>query len=333
MSAVVDAAVTSTTQHEEGGVAFDSLMSNTDLIAGKIAVEKPGDLGWHNANPAAIDSNNPNGLPAFTDGAGFVGNLTGLLNDNFPIEIASGRPVKIVEYSLDGPSNIDRINIFSGNRLDADGRIFSTAYIEYSTDGTTLLPLGYFQSDPSGTINNEMNPVAPLDPAQNLTMLSIFDDASPTMLTGVNKIVFSFYSVDNTQGQMRDPFDGVNAFTGIDDELTAAFNSPLIIEIDVLGSSAGIVGDYNGNGKVYAADYTVWRDTLNASVANGTGADGSGNGVIDQTDYDLWKANFGDGGPGVGASVVPEPSSLLVAIVPLITAGNLRGCRRIRRIP
>ena len=32
---------------------------------------------------------------------------------------------------------------------------------------------------------------------------------------------------------MRDPFDGVNPFTGLDDTLTAAFVSPLVMEIDV----------------------------------------------------------------------------------------------------
>jgi hypothetical protein len=52
-------------------------------------------------------------------------------------------------------------------------------------------------------------------------------------------------------------------------------------------------GDYNENGIVDAADYTLWRNTLGTSVANGTGADGNANGTIDQGDYDNWKANFG----------------------------------------
>ena len=29
-----------------------------------------------------------------------------------------------------------------------------------------------------------------------------------------------------------------------------------------VGGSAGVDGDYNGNGVVDAADYTVWRDSL-----------------------------------------------------------------------
>ena len=44
----------------------------------------------------------------------------------------------------------------------------------------------------------------------------------------------AFYAVDNTGGQLRDPFDGLNPFTGVDDGLSAAFVSPLIWEIDAL---------------------------------------------------------------------------------------------------
>ncbi|QDU87124.1 hypothetical protein Pla175_04800 [Pirellulimonas nuda] len=79
----------------------------------------------------------------------------------------------------------------------------------------------------------------------------------------------------------------------------------------------GLAGDFNLDGAVNAADYTVWRDTLTLTVPNGTGADGSGNGVIDQADYDIWKMNFGAPammGPAVGANSVPEASSLLLLL-------------------
>jgi hypothetical protein len=50
----------------------------------------------------------------------------------------------------------------------------------------------------------------------------------------VTNIQFDFYAVDNNGGQYRDPFDGVNPFTSIDDGLTGAFVSPLVFEIDVI---------------------------------------------------------------------------------------------------
>lgn len=78
--------------------------------------------------------------------------------------------------------------------------------------------------------------------------------------------------------------------------------------------SAGIPGDYNGNGFVDAADYTLWRDNLGSTTS--LAADGSGNGTVDQADYDVWKSNFGNHS-GSGASTnaaVPEPTTLLLLV-------------------
>ena len=79
--------------------------------------------------------------------------------------------------------------------------------------------------------------------------------------------------------------------------------------------SASLLGDYNGDGFVDAADYTVWRDTLGQTVASGSGADGSNNGAVDQDDYDVWVAHFGDHSPGSAAgsaAAVPEPSTAIL---------------------
>ena len=81
-------------------------------------------------------------------------------------------------------------------------------------------------------------------------------------------------------------------------------------------------GDYNADGIVNAADYTVWRDTAGQSGANlaadGTGPNGTPDGVVDALDYQFWVAHFGatSSGGGAGASAtVPEPASawLLIA--------------------
>jgi T5SS/PEP-CTERM-associated repeat protein len=70
-------------------------------------------------------------------------------------------------------------------------------------------------------------------------------------------------------------------------------------------------GDYNANGTVDAADYTVWRDTF-GQTALGLPADGNRDGTINTADYNLWKANFGDtlgNGGASGPTPVPEPST------------------------
>ena len=55
-----------------------------------------------------------------------------------------------------------------------------------------------------------------------------------------------------------------------------------------------MVGDYNQDGAVSAADYIVWRTALGESVASFTGGDGDGSGVIDMGDYDIWRSHFGN---------------------------------------
>jgi hypothetical protein len=51
-------------------------------------------------------------------------------------------------------------------------------------------------------------------------------------------------------------------------------------------------GDFDGNGIVDAADYTIYQDNLglDAAVLNGNG---SGAATVGQADYALWKANLG----------------------------------------
>lgn len=62
-------------------------------------------------------------------------------------------------------------------------------------------------------------------------------------------------------------------------------------------------GDYNGDMVTDAADYTVWRDNLNANVGtiNGEVGNPMTPGVMDQEDYDHWRANFGSTGVDVFA--------------------------------
>jgi len=221
-----NAAVTSVTLHDAASNGLDGEVAVGDLISGMNGVELP-DNGWHPANPASMNgSTDPNGLPTFTDDVGRDGaasGLAGLLND-FP---TAGEPTKRVDYALGGPTDIGAIQILSGND-GMDGRVFSTTVISTSIDnGSNYSVLGYFQSDPSGTINSG---------EIGSTLVRVFDDASPVLAGGVTNVLFEFYGVDNTLGEMRDPFDGVNPFTGADDGLTAPNTSPLIWEVDVIAA-------------------------------------------------------------------------------------------------
>lgn len=219
------AAVTKTTTHDTSATGLNGQIAVGDAISGLIATELPGDLGWHPANTDPLDQ-----LPAFTDDAGIrATNLTGLLNDLNPPATPVGVPVKRVQYDLAGPTSIAEIRVLSGNNLNSDGRVFSTFTVSTSADnGGAFNLLGYFESDPLGTINSGGTN------AWKSTLVSIKDSTLAPLAVGVTNLQFDFYAVDNTQGQYRDPFDGVNPFTNIDDGLTAAFVSPLVWEIDVI---------------------------------------------------------------------------------------------------
>jgi hypothetical protein len=95
-------------------------------------------------------------------------------------------------------------------------------------------------------------------------------------------------------------------------------------------SVSGLPGDYNLNGAVDAADYTVWRDALGSmtvSKADGTGLSGLPDGVVNELDYDFWKAHFGGTAgsgagyltPGVSSGAnsagVPEPTSMVLLCI------------------
>jgi hypothetical protein len=69
-----------------------------------------------------------------------------------------------------------------------------------------------------------------------------------------------------------------------------------------------IAGDYTRDGRVDAADYTAWRDTLGAAVAvAGSGADGDLSGDVGVADYGVWRGGYGGGSSS--AMAVPEPTA------------------------
>ncbi|HVT27951.1 MAG TPA: dockerin type I domain-containing protein [Lacipirellulaceae bacterium] len=83
--------------------------------------------------------------------------------------------------------------------------------------------------------------------------------------------------------------------------------------------SVQLVGDYNGNGVVDAADYIVWRKALGQSGV-GLAADGNGNGKVDEGDYVVWQTNFGQSAIAAATTIndpatVPEPASLILAMI------------------
>jgi hypothetical protein len=86
-------------------------------------------------------------------------------------------------------------------------------------------------------------------------------------------------------------------------------------------SGSSVPGDYNGDGVVDAADYTVWRNNLGANMTlpNENPA-ATTPGVVDAEDYAFWKSQFGSSAASgtLGSATVPEPSTVV-----LILSGSL----------
>lgn len=84
-------------------------------------------------------------------------------------------------------------------------------------------------------------------------------------------------------------------------------------------------GDYNNDGVVNLADYTVWRDHLGMPAGALTN-DPTGE-PIGRAQYDAWVETFGTSlGSAISSKVVPEPNSLLLlSIVLPFTAIRVRG--------
>ncbi len=143
--------------------------------------------------------------------------------------------------------------------------------------------------------------------------------------TGIKDIL-----VDDAEGDAG----GLNAVSGLGfdangDLLVSSFYSNQVLRYDIdtgafidvfadgiynptfiTNYTPGLPGDFNLDGDVDAADYTVWRD--------GDSPDSTTAG------YALWVANFGQSiASGSGADHVPEPTTLLLALLAM-TAAPLR---------
>ena len=73
----------------------------------------------------------------------------------------------------------------------------------------------------------------------------------------------------------------------------------------------GLPGDFNGDGLVDAADYTVWRDT---------------GGPIE--DYNTWVANYGAPPSSSSSASVPEPSTMSLLTLGMLSLRRI-ACRKV----
>lgn len=125
--------------------------------------------------------------------------------------------------------------------------------------------------------------------------------------------------VDNTTNEVLS-VDGLQAGTFF--RLALATNSDEEVDFTIDNIrllSSPLEGDFNGDGSVDAADYTVWRDNLGSGDESSLSGNGDGMNGVDAGDYTLWANNFGatssSSSSSAAASAVPEPGTALLGVI------------------
>ena len=158
----------------------------------------------------------------------------------------------------------------------------------------------------------------------NAALISGLNGPQGIAVSGPNLFVVD--ALDGTIGE----FDAITGAT-VNAALVSGLNGP-----DVIAVISNPLGDYNGDGIVDAADYTVWHDSLGSKIV--LAADGNGNGMIDAGDYDVWRANFGQtAGSDVAlpstsprSAGVPEPASAVLLTIGCIVTLVVRRLRHLK---
>lgn len=193
--------------------------------------------------------------------------------------------------------------------------------------------------------DNEVSIAEPVDSAvSQATPYDIFPFRAPAI--GGNQFVIggtNFGSAGNTTvyigghqaeiltvepGRITGVFPAMVASDDLQDVVVTTSGASQTIEDAFLPLGDGLLvtptaqGDYNDDGVVNLADYTVWRDNLGSTTnldANGHDA-GDSAGVVDTADYAFWRLNFGNAVlPPAAASVsLASASAESTAIEPLV---------------
>jgi T5SS/PEP-CTERM-associated repeat protein len=270
------------------------------------------------------------GALTFTDGVSDVfGDVTNQNNLTTPgrIVVTGGAQANFFDdivnngtIQVSAAGNLQSTAVFlgslSGNGVGGDGHVFiegdarpgfSPGLMEFGGD-VSFGPLAALEIELAGTVLGTQ-----YDRVTVASTASLGGTLDVSLLGGFRPLGGSLFTI----------LTAANIVGTFDSEALPALSGGLSFDVlyapqSVTLAVAGVLGDYNFNGTVDAADFAVWRSLLDS---DSPAADGSGNGVVDQADYDVWRANFGKvavtpAGAGSGTPMVvavPEPSTVVLA--------------------
>jgi hypothetical protein len=124
---------------------------------------------------------------------------------------------------------------------------------------------------------------------------------------------------------LRYDLDGMPVGTGT--VVEPALGTAVMSSIAWIKSVGAVTGDYDGLGAVGLEDYLEWKADYGKRVANGGGADGNGDGRVTAADYTIWRNALEISAESAGLARVPEPSAVLLlmaAVAPLVLSQRRR---------
>jgi autotransporter-associated beta strand protein len=256
------------------------------------------------------DGNNPDGrlnkIGAGTLALDGVNTYTGLTT------VAAGRMLVngsiVGDVLVDAGATLGGTGTIGGNVAVANGGIISPG----ASPGT--IRVGSLSLNAASILNFEFGVVSDLLIVQgDLTLDGILNITPGLGFNAFGKEILSYTGTLTDNGLTIGSVPA--GFTPTD--FTLDFSVPG--EIRFLGPTETVPGDYNFNGIVDAADYTVWRNNL----GSGTALPNDDSPGVGPDDYDRWKAHFGmtaSSGAGAGSSAAaPEPGSFGLLVVALIS--------------
>jgi len=152
-------------------------------------------------------------------------------------------------------------------------------------------------------------------------MSSVISPAGWSVWSGNNNHLTAYFAEYNSMDLAGDPLD-VSQRVSWSHQLSEVEAEAYRLENWLGGwepvldpDALGLTGDYNDNGFVDAADYTVWREAMTAGATTLLHRDLAIAGAVGEADFLAWRAHFGEslgpgGGQGSAAAAVPEPASL-----------------------
>jgi len=211
--------------------------------------------------------------------------------------------------AMDGPVTLDQSDFVSiANSADVD-------YFRLAVSSPALVSITITPAGPSYQIGAASTPQAPFDAAMisDLT-LSLTDSSGQTTL-----------AVANSAGLGESESLADFRLTAMGDyliQVTGSEDSAQMYQLSIV-TTPFAAGDYDLDGVVSLADYTLWRDSLGESGFN-LPADGNGDLVVDSSDYQLWHTAYsGLGGALHPAAAIPEPNSLMLLLAAAVLRSGL----------